>query len=210
MSTRQELFSPEALFPFYLKAPDTTQDSDAAAVCSRTEILPSHTPMRLVRSSKQTTGTLKLFSGSAGIPRQDSPAANRGAQSPPRRRHGGEEGGRVSFDSILKFPPSHTHTHTHPSPGPGEGTRPRQGAGSRPAPTSVRAGRQRDLPTPPRPRALRTQRLGHHARAPASGPPEPRRSGAPPARAPPCPRAPRGRSARARAAPSNRPRPAPR
>ena len=89
-----------ALFPFYLKAPDTTQDRDAA-VSSRTEILPSHTPMRLVRSSKQTTGTLKLFSGSAGIPRQDSPAANWGAQSPSRRRHGG--GGGVGLLQPLEL-----------------------------------------------------------------------------------------------------------
>lgn len=78
--------------------------------------------MRLVRSSKQTTGTLKLFPcGSAGIPGQDSQLQTRELG----HLRGGDtvRGGGGQFRQHLKvslFARTHTHTHTRP-PGPARG-----------------------------------------------------------------------------------------
>lgn len=183
--------------------------------------------MRLVRSSKQTTGTLKLFSGSAGIPGQDSPAPNQGARSPPRRRHGeGRRGGQ--FRQHLKvslFARTHTHTHTRP-PGParGRGLARARGADLRRLPCAragsgtclprrgpARSGRKggdttRVLPPPaPQSRGDREHRrpapLPAHARPgaapPALGPRRPTAPGRPRAR-------PRGRQGRGRGPPARR------
>lgn len=108
MSTRQELFPPEALFPFYLK----TRCKTAALppVPAQKYFQVTHRCVWCVQVNKRQE-RLSCSQDRRAFP-DKTPRLQTGELGPLRGDTVGGGGGGVSFDSTRKFPPSRAHIHT--------------------------------------------------------------------------------------------------